>query len=207
MNIRRPLWRSFTQRYIKNAVEHVSAGGHAILWRSGSPKPSAWMLLPCGSDGALPELAFWSLLSLEKQRYQRVPRGPAKGLATARIPRDREWAVEEWCERDAKWPGSTRDVDLDCMTCAACCKNNRVILYEADIDGWDEAGRSDLSGKAYTRNSKGDVVLRLKADGDCVHLHGTLCGIYEMRPSNCSMFPAGSEPCLSSREEEFGLVD
>ena len=56
--IRRPLWRSFTHRFIANAVRHVREGGHALVWRPGTAKkPVAWMLLPCGPEGELPELA------------------------------------------------------------------------------------------------------------------------------------------------------
>jgi Fe-S-cluster containining protein len=166
------------------------------------------MLLPCGDDGAVTELGYWSILALDKRRYQVIRSGRAKGLATSRIPRDLEYAVEEWCERDARWPGTTREVELDCTTCAACCKSNRVVLDDPDFRRWREAGRGDLAGKAYVRTDRGEVVLRLRKDDKaCVHLRGTLCGIYAVRPDNCSLFPAGSEPCLGSRKEELDIVD
>lgn len=205
--VRRPLWRSFTQRFLANAVAHVRAGGHAMVWRPGPSRPVAWMLLPCGPDGEITELAMWSLLALEKRNYTVIRRGPAKGLATMRIPRAYEEAVERWCERDSKWPGSTREIELDCTRCAACCRNNRVVLDEDDFARWRAAGRDELTSKAYTRTSKGVVVLRLKQDKTCVHLQGTLCGIYPLRPDNCSSFPVGSEPCLESRWQEFGLEE
>jgi Fe-S-cluster containining protein len=205
--IRRPLWRSFTERFIANAAEHVRAGGHALVWRKGPAKPVGWIVVPCGPDGEVTELGYWSMLALDKRTYDVIPRGPAKGLATLRVPRDLEWAVEEWCERDAKWRGAMRELELDCVACSACCRRNRVELDADDFQRWHDAGRDDLRGRAYTRTDKGKVVLRLKKDGGCVHLNGTLCGIYSVRPDNCSMFPAGSEPCLGSREEEFGLVD
>lgn len=205
--IQRPLWRSFNERFLKNAAEHVRAGGHAMVWRKGPARPVAWMLLPCGPDGEVPELAFWSMLSLSKRAYDVIKRGPAKGLATMRIPRDYEDAVEQWCERDSRWPGATREIELDCMDCAACCTRNRVLLDEDDFARWRAAGREDLLGKAYVRKDKGKVVLRLRPDGTCVHLQDKLCGIYALRPDNCSAFPAGSEPCLQSRLDEFGVVD
>jgi hypothetical protein len=202
--VRRPLWRSFTQRFLANAAAHVRAGGHAMVWRPGPTKPVAWMLLPCGPEGEITELGLWSMLSLNKRNYEVIDSGPAKGLATMRIPRDYEAAVEAWCERDSKWPGATREIELDCVACSACCRANRVVLDDDDFARWRAAGRDDLRGRAYTRTSKGAVVLRLKADKTCVHLNGTLCGIYTLRPDNCSLFPAGSEPCLQSRLEEFG---
>lgn len=187
----------------------MKAGGHAIVWRPGKgPKPVAWMLLPTGPDGELPELSFWSILALDKRKYELVDKGPAKGLATMRVPRALEYVVDEWCERDAKHMGTTRTIVLDCVKCAACCRENRVILYDDDFARWKQAGRDDLRGKAYTRNDKGDVVLRLKTeDKTCVHLNGKFCGIYPLRPDNCSMFPAGSEPCLTSREVEYEWGD
>ncbi len=43
---------------------------------------------------------------------------------------------------------------------------------------------------------------------DCKHLGSdNKCAIYAIRPDACSTFPAGSECCLSSREEEMGIVD
>lgn len=171
-------------------------------------RPVAWMLLPCGPDGEMPELSFWTILALEKRAYEVVPSGLAKGLATLRAPRDLEATLESWCERDSAFAGATRRIVLDCVACAACCTKNRVVLYDEDFARWKAAGRDDLRGKAYTRTDKGEVVLKLrKSDGGCVHLNGTLCGIYTMRPDNCSMFPAGSEPCLTSREEEHGWGD
>jgi Fe-S-cluster containining protein len=73
---------------------------------------------------------------------------------------------------------------------------------------WRRAGRTDLLSQAYTRRSKGEVVLRLTANGRCMHLgRGNRCGIYPLRPANCSVFPVGAEPCLSAREETLGIID
>lgn len=208
MTVLRPLWRSFTQRFIANAATHVRAGGHAMVWRPGTgKKPVAWMLLPTDASGDLTELGFWSALALERNTYERLKSGPAKGLATLRIPRDFEHAVESWCERDSRWPGSTRAVQLDCLTCASCCKRNRVQLDDDDFARWHEADRDDLSQKPYTRTEKGITLVQLKKSGDCVHLDGVYCGIYALRPDNCRLFPVGSEPCLGARKEELGVEE
>ena len=50
------------------------------------------------------------------------------------------------------------------------------------------------------RPSRGRRVLRV-VRGDCVHLAGNDCVIYELRPDNCRAFPAGSEGCLGARAE------
>ena len=46
----------------------------------------------------------------------------------------------------------------------------------------------------------------LRADGTCGFLRGTpgdrvRCGIYDVRPTLCRVFAAGSEFCLASRRE------
>jgi Fe-S-cluster containining protein len=182
-----------------------------MVWRRGTSKrPVAWMLLPTDAEGTPTELATWSMLALEKSSFEIVRAGAAKGLATMRIPRDYEQAVEEWCERDSKWSGTTRDVGFDCLECGSCCRDNRVILYDEDYARWKAAGRDDLFGKPYLRNVKGIVMLRLRNDEEknCVHLKSdNKCGIYAIRPYNCSSFPVGSEPCLESRREELDDID
>jgi hypothetical protein len=58
------------------------------------------------------------------------------------------------------------------------------------------------------REEDGTVVLRLLASRNCRHLRrDKRCAIYELRPDSCRLFPAGSECCLYSREEELGIVD
>lgn len=184
-----------------------------MVWRPGPTarsKPVAWMLLPTDGEGTPTELATWSMLALEKSSFEIVRSGAAKGLATMRIPRDYEQAVEEWCERDSKWTGTTRVVAFDCLECGSCCRDNRVVLYDEDYARWKQAGRDDLFGKPYLRNVKGIVMLRLRNEEpkNCVHLKSdNKCGIYALRPSNCSTFPVGSEPCLESRREEMNEID
>ena len=206
----RPVWRSFTQRFIANAAAHVRKGGHAMVWRKGPSTPIAWMLAPCDAKGNIPELSLWSMLALEKSTYEVVTRGPAKGLAIMRIPRAYEQAVEEWCERDSMWTETTRWVEFDCLECGACCRDNKVVLYDEDYARWHAADRDDLAGRAYLRNEKGRVMLKLRrVEGKpCVHLlSDNKCHIYELRPFNCSSFPVGSEPCLESRRDGLKIVD
>ena len=182
-----------------------------MVWRAGTGrKPTAWMLLPANADGDVPELTMWSILALERNAFEIVKRGAAKGLATMRIPRDYEQAVEEWCERDSMWPGTSREVAFDCLECGSCCRDNRVVLYDEDYARWHAANRDDLAGRPYTRNVKGIVMLKLRNDRqkNCVHLHDdNKCGIYQYRPYNCSSFPVGCVRCLVSVRYDFNLID
>jgi Fe-S-cluster containining protein len=97
---------------------------------------------------------------------------------------------------------------LDCETCAACCRDNRVELEEQDIERFERANRAELARPPYTRKEGKKVVLRLLRSRDCRHLGADRrCGIYDLRPESCRVFPPASEGCLFSRESELGIFD
>ncbi|WP_437709562.1 YkgJ family cysteine cluster protein [Sorangium sp. So ce448] len=204
--VSRPIWRRFRPRFLSRAAAHVRAGGHAAIVL---PDERVDLLLSIGEDGKLTELGLWSLLSIEQQRFRRVGEGPAKGLATARVKRQYEGSVLDWCERDSTHPGAIREVALDCLSCGACCHDANVLLDEVDLARFRGAGRGDLTGRAYVRRARdGKITLRFAASGRCQHLCEDLrCAIYEIRPDNCRAFVVGSEACLSAREETLGIRD
>ncbi len=202
----RPLWRRFRPRWLARAADYVRAGGHAAIVED---RDSVQVLLGVDERGKLYELGLWALLSIEQRRSRRVKTGPAKGLALARIKPQFVRAVLDWCARDAMHEGPTRGVELDCMTCAACCHDADVLLDDRDLERFRAGGRKDLTTRAYVRRSRdGRVTLRFAKDGRCQLLAADkLCSIYEIRPENCRAFVAGSEACLSAREETLGLRD
>jgi uncharacterized protein len=216
--LERPVWRHFRPSYLTRAAAHVRGGGHAAIVDRAGPVE---LLLTVGEGGKITELGQWSLLAIEQQRWRRVKDGPAKGLARARVREDFEGSVLDWCERDSIHPGPTRTLRLDCLECAACCHDSKVLLDEADFDRFRKAGRADLLGRAYVRRARdGKVTLRfierppiLRGKGapsgtPCQHLGSDRkCGIYAIRPDNCSVFVVGSEACLAAREETLGLRD
>ena len=205
-SVERPVWRRFRPRWLARAAAYVRAGGHAAIV---DERNSVEVLLPVDERGKLSELGLWALLSIEQRRSRRVKTGPAKGLAHVRIrPRFRP-AVLDWCARDAMHEGPTREMPLDCMTCAACCHDADVLLDEKDLARFRAGGRKDLTTRAYVRRARdGRVTLRFAKDGRCQLLGpDKLCTIYEIRPENCRAFVAGSEACLSAREETLGLRD
>jgi Fe-S-cluster containining protein len=166
------------------------------------------LLLGVDGDGKITELGFWTVLSIEQQRWRRVKDGPAAGLATARARPNFEGSVLDWCERDAAYEHPTRSIHLDCLECGACCHDANVLLDEADYDRWREAGRGDLKDKAYLRRKNGKVFLRFLDSGRCRNLGAdNKCGIYPIRPDNCSAFVVGSEACLAAREDTLGIRD
>ncbi len=193
--VRRPVVRSYLPPYLENAVKHVRAGGHAVIRAT----PSWYLLLPCDDEGAIPELSAWALMDLGLETHTRVRTGPAKGLVRARVPASVKSIVEGWIERDSVERKSTAVETLDCVECGACCRENDVLLEREDFKRWRDAERDDLASGEFLRARKRK--LKLLPNGDCVHLRGNLCGIYDVRPNNCRAFPAGSECCLFARDE------
>jgi len=204
----RPVVRSFQLPYEKEAAAHVRAGGHALVW-AGKSKVRLVFQAPKGDEEK--DLGYWSLLDLGAHEWTKETRGALRGLAVARIARDSVDLVRARAERDSVHPRSTRVMRLDCEACAACCRDNEVVLEPGDIERFERAGRPDLAKPPYTRKGgKGGkkVILRLLRSRDCRHLQSDRrCGIYALRPDSCRVFPAGSESCLYSREAELGVVD
>jgi Fe-S-cluster containining protein len=204
-SIVRPVVRSFSSRETLAAAAHVRAGGHAVIWEGRS---RARLLLPVPKEHDPMDLAFFSILDLGKSRFEIARRGVTKGLATLRVPHDCHDIVRRRAERDRIHPGSMRTLELDCGVCAACCRANRVVLEDEDVQRFAQAKRGYLAKMPYARRSDGKLVLRLTKGGACVHLErDKRCGIYEIRPEMCRVFPLGSECCLSARAEELNQHD
>ena len=203
--ITRPIVRSFKIEYAKEARAWVKSGGHAVVWE----KPNRAMLvfpIPIKDDEE--DLGIWSVLDLGKQRWDTPKDGPYAGTACTLFPPSTLWIAKRRAERDSKWKGPKRKIKLDCMTCAACCKDNAVGLEKQDIARFREAGRMDLAKPPMAKWREGKFMLTLLPNGSCRHLkRDRACGIYAIRPDACSEFPAGSECCLFAREEEFGIYD
>jgi hypothetical protein len=201
----RPVVRSFQSPYAKEAAAHVRLGGHALVWE-GPSKVTFAFRVPVGDEEK--DLGYWSLLDLGVSKWAKETEGPLKGLAVARVAKDSVDIVRARAERDSVHPRATRTMRLDCEECAACCRDNNVILEPEDFARFKAGGREDLGKPPYTRKDGDKVVLRLLRSRDCKHLQtDRRCGIYALRPESCRVFPAGSESCLYSRDVELGVVD
>jgi hypothetical protein len=202
----RPIVRSFKPKFRKQAADHARAGGHSILWESPS---RALLIFTTPLDGDDENFGAWSVYDMGKSRWENHSRGTLKGLSTTLVPRDCLWIAKRRTERDSVHPGPTRALDLDCTKCAACCRDNEVILQPADVARFKEGGRPELAKAPYTKRTKdGRLLLTLLPNKRCRHLkRDNRCGIYELRPHPCSEFPSGSECCLFAREDVLGLYD
>jgi Fe-S-cluster containining protein len=204
----RPIVRSFQSRFAKEAAAHVKKGGHALVWDTASRVRLAFRVPPRATAAREKDLGYWSLLDLGVDTWSVETKGALRGLAVSRIAKDSIDIVRHRAERDSIHPRATRAIELDCETCAACCRDNKVILEPVDFDRFAKGGRPELGRPPYTRKDGERVVLRLLRSRDCKHLGADKrCGIYSLRPESCRSFPAGSESCLYSREAELGVVD
>jgi hypothetical protein len=205
MVVERPVVRSFVLPHIDRASAWVRSGGHAVVWVAARKARLVFLRPRKGDDH---DLGWWAALDIGRSRYAVARRGPFEGMAFVRVPHDCYFIVRERVTRDSVHAGPRRAIDLDCLTCAACCRDNRVELDDADVARFVGAARGELASPPYARRKDGRLFLVLRRDRRCKHLEGdNRCGIYAIRPDACSTFPVGSECCLSSREEVFGIVD
>lgn len=198
----RPLWRLFESDQLRAAAHHAREGGIAVM--KDSPM---WRLLgdagPPGED--LPLLVDWAIRAVEAGAWAEIVNGVARGCIEAAISRDWRERVRAWVKRDAAFSGAVTVSDFHCERCAACCRDNEVVIAEEDVDRFRTAGRPDLLRKTTRKQGVRFLPLLRTKDRSCVHLGSDLrCGIYELRPNMCREFPAGSEQCLASREETWG---
>jgi Fe-S-cluster containining protein len=203
--VTRPVVRSFRWPFLEEAASWVRAGGHAVVWIA--PR-KARLVFRQPEPGDVHDMGYWSVLDLGRTEFSTAKRGPFAGMSFVRVPHDCYTIVRERVVRDSIHEGPTRTIELDCLACGACCKDNRVELDDEDIARFERGERGDLARPPYARRDDGVLVLVLRRDKRCKHLEeDNRCSIYPIRPSACSTFPVGSECCLSSREEELDIID
>jgi hypothetical protein len=205
MRVVRPVVRSYRWPHLEEAAAWVRAGGHAVVWIS--PR-KARLVFARPREGDENDLGRWSVLDMGLSDHRLVQRGPFEGMAYIPVPHDCYAIIRFRVVRDSVHPEATRAMELDCLECGACCKDNRVVLDDVDVERFEKAGRGELARPPYAKREDGTVILVLRKDKRCKHLaDDNKCGIYAIRPDACSTFPVGSECCLSSREEEMNVVD
>jgi hypothetical protein len=89
---------------------------------------------------------------------------------------------------------------IDCLECAACCKNYSPRFKTPDIRRISKAlglKEGSFIEKYLLLDEEGDYVVNQKP---CPFLQSdNRCGIYEIRPSDCSRFPYTDEDVLLKR--------
>lgn len=89
---------------------------------------------------------------------------------------------------------------IDCLDCAACCKNYSPRFKTPDIKRISKHLRmkeGEFIEQYLNLDSDGDYVVKIKP---CPFLGAdNYCSIYEHRPSDCSRFPYTDEDVLIKR--------
>lgn len=90
---------------------------------------------------------------------------------------------------------------IDCLACAACCKNYSPRFKTPDIKRISRFLRmkeGEFIEKYLFLDEDGDYVVRTKP---CPFLgNDNRCGIYEVRPSDCARFPYTDEDVILKRQ-------
>lgn len=91
---------------------------------------------------------------------------------------------------------------VDCLECAACCKNYSPRFKTPDIKRISKHLRmreSEFIDKYLNLDTDGDYVVK---SSPCAFLGAdNYCSIYEVRPSDCSRFPYTDEDVLLKRQQ------
>ena len=131
-------------------------------------------------------LENWEKKSRERQKlYRQVLQQSAKAKVYAKLPDYHEEAFSK----------------IDCLQCAACCKNYSPRFKTTDIKRIAKTLR--MKESAFIDN-----YLRLDEEGDYVVKSSpcpflatdNTCTIYEDRPSDCARFPYTDEDVLIKRQ-------
>lgn len=127
----------------------------------------------------------WQKKSADRQKlYRQFLQRPNKNKVLRQLPRLHEEAFSE----------------INCLDCAACCKNYSPRFKVPDIKRIArhlKMKEGDFIQKYLVLDNEGDYVVTQKP---CPFL-GTdnYCSIYDVRPSDCNRFPYTDEDVLLKR--------
>lgn len=92
---------------------------------------------------------------------------------------------------------------FECTGCGKCCTGASGTIFINEREAKEIAEKLGMTKAAFLREYaypyKGGHSIREKESGDCVFLNGTLCGIYEARPTQCRTFPFWPEVLRSEK--------
>jgi Fe-S-cluster containining protein len=98
---------------------------------------------------------------------------------------------------------------IDCTTCANCCRVANVRITERDVEHLTKA--LSISRKKfleeYTGHSKEEGLILKRGETGCVFLEGNLCSVYESRPAICEDFPHVVRGAGSIASRMWQLID
>lgn len=83
------------------------------------------------------------------------------------------------------------ETEIDCKTCANCCRVATVQLSERDVENMSKSMRIHRTRflEEYTTTNEDEGLILKRTESGCVFLDGNLCLVYDNRPANCENFP------------------
>lgn len=80
---------------------------------------------------------------------------------------------------------------IDCTTCANCCREATACVTERDIERLAKLLRVSRAVfvRDYTEETADEGLILKRGAGGCVFLDGNHCTVYEARPQTCEQFP------------------
>ena len=106
--------------------------------------------------------------------------------------RFRAWLKRHnFVERRLKALAQDVEAQIDCTTCANCCRVATTQITERDSERLARFLRVKLSVflRDYTEENEEEGRILQRNAGGCVFLEGNLCSVYEARPHTCGVFP------------------
>jgi uncharacterized protein len=106
--------------------------------------------------------------------------------------RFRAWLKRHnFVERRLKMIAQEIEDEIDCTTCASCCR-----VATTQVNGRDAERLAKFLGIKlnrflgdYTMESQDEGMILKRTDEGCIFLNGNLCSVYEARPETCRHFP------------------
>lgn len=80
---------------------------------------------------------------------------------------------------------------IDCRSCANCCRVATTTLAERDVAKLAKYLRISLAQflRDYTDKSPDEGLILKRTEAGCIFLDGNDCTVYEARPGTCENFP------------------
>jgi hypothetical protein len=94
-------------------------------------------------------------------------------------------------ERRFKAIAQQTEEEMDCTTCANCCRVATTQVSERDVERLAKHFRIPVAQflRDYTVETAEEGRILKRTENGCVFLEGTLCSVYEARPNTCELFP------------------
>jgi Fe-S-cluster containining protein len=92
---------------------------------------------------------------------------------------------------------------FECTGCGKCCTGASGTIFVNDREAGEIAAKLGVSKRKFLQDyaypMEGGHSIQERENGDCVFLNGKMCGIYEVRPTQCRTFPFWPEVLRSER--------